>query len=213
LSILLLISVHISCVCNVLGENQMPRGGKRIGAGRPQGTGKYGEATKAVRLPIRIADEILAALAGGSQEIELGTMVQSIFKPERKTKVSLPLYLNPVAAGLPAPTEDYVDDNIDLNRHLVKHPETTYLVRVVGESMIDAGIHPNDMLIVDRSIEVTNGQVVIAVVNGELTVKRIRRVRDKLWLMPENEAFKPIEIDEHTDLHIWGVVTNVIHAL
>jgi len=79
--------------------------------------------------------------------------------------------------------------------------------------MIDAGIHPNDMLIVDRSIEVTNGQVVIAVVNGELTVKRIRKDRDKLWLMPENESFKPIEIDEHTDLHIWGVVTNVIHAL
>ncbi|MFM7887494.1 MAG: LexA family protein [Pseudanabaena sp.] len=191
----------------------MPRGGKRVGAGRPQGTGKYGEATKAVRLPIRIADEILAALDGGSQDIELRTMVQSIFKPDRKTKVRLPLYLNPVAAGIPTTTEDYIDDNIDLNRHLVKHPETTYLVRVVGESMIDAGIHPNDMLIVDRSIEVTNGQVVIAVVNGELTVKRIRKDRDKLWLMPENESFKPIEIDEHTDLHIWGVVTNVIHAL
>ncbi|PZO41745.1 MAG: DNA polymerase V [Pseudanabaena frigida] len=191
----------------------MPRGGKREGAGRPQGTGKYGEATKAVRLPIRIADEILAALAKEPEEIELGTNVESIFRPERTTKLRLPLYLNPVAAGFPAHTEDYVDDNIDLNRHLVKHPDATFLVRVVGESMKDAGIHPNDMLIVDRSIEVTNGQVVIAVVNGELTVKRIRKHRDKLWLMPENKDFKPIEIDENTDLHIWGVVTNVIHAL
>jgi DNA polymerase V len=86
-------------------------------------------------------------------------------------------------------------------------------VRVIGESMKDAGIHPNDMLIVDRSIEVTSGQVVIAVVNGELTVKRISHHQNKLWLMPENEAFRPIEIDEHTDLHVWGVVTNVIHAL
>lgn len=191
----------------------MPRGGKRTGAGRPQGTGKYGEATKAVRLPIRVADEILAALAVEKQEIELGTTVQSIFKPEQKTKVKIPLYLNPVAAGFPAVTEDYIDENIDLNRHLVKHPETTFLVRVTGESMKDAGIHPNDMLIVDRSIEVNSGQVVIAVVNGELTVKRIRKNQDKLWLMPENKDFQPIEIDEHTDLHIWGVVTNVIHAL
>lgn len=191
----------------------MPRGGKREGAGRPQGTGKYGEATKAVRLPIRIADEILAALAKEPEEMEIGITVQSIFKPEGLTKFRLPLYLNPVAAGFPAPTEDYVDDNIDLNRHLVKHPETTFLVRVVGESMKDAGIQSNDMLIVDRSIEVTSGQVVIAVVNGELTVKRILKKSNKLWLMPENETFRPIEIDENTDLHIWGVVTNVIHAL
>ncbi|MBD2176246.1 translesion error-prone DNA polymerase V autoproteolytic subunit [Pseudanabaena sp. FACHB-1998] len=210
----------------------MPRGGKRTGAGRPQGTGKYGEATKAVRLPIRIADEILAALSNKSdpvetgevlaalskksesiEPIELGTTVQSIFRPERKMRVSLPLYLNPVAAGLPTLTEDYIDDNIDLNRHLVKHPDTTFLVRVVGESMKDVGIHPNDMLIVDRSLEVTNGQVVIAVINGDLTVKRIHRDREKLWLMPENKNFSPIEIDEHTDFHIWGVVTNVIHSL
>jgi len=191
----------------------MPRGGKREGAGRPQGTGKYGEATKAVRLPVSVADKILASLATQPEDIEIGTTVASIFKPERTTKFRLPLFLNPVAAGFPAPTEDYIDSNIDLNRHLVKHPETTFLVRVVGESMKDAGIHPNDMLIVDRSIEVTSGQVVIAVVNGELTVKRIRNHQNKLWLMPENEAFRPIEIDENTDLHIWGVVTNVIHAL
>lgn len=205
--------IHLKVSLIRLGENQMPRGGKREGAGRPQGTGKYAEPTKAVRLPISVADKILAELSKQPQEIELGTTVASIFKPERTTKMRLPLYLNPVAAGFPTATEDYIDANIDLNRHLVKHPDSTFLVRVIGESMKDAGIHPNDMLIVDRSIEVTSGQVVIAVVNGELTVKRISHHQNKLWLMPENEAFRPIEIDEHTDLHVWGVVTNVIHAL
>ncbi|WP_201324201.1 translesion error-prone DNA polymerase V autoproteolytic subunit [Pseudanabaena sp. lw0831] len=136
-----------------------------------------------------------------------------LFGAELRSRFRLPLYLNPVAAGFPTYPEDYIEGKIDLNRHLVKHPDTTFLVRVVGESMKDAGIHPNDMLIVDRSIEVTSGQVVIALVNGELTVKRIRNHQNKLWLMPENESFRPIEIDENTDLHIWGVVTNVIHSL
>ncbi|NUN64755.1 translesion error-prone DNA polymerase V autoproteolytic subunit [Pseudanabaena biceps] len=201
----------------------MPRGGKREGAGRPVGTGKYGETTKAVRLPVSIADEILNALANDNtfkivQNIEPTvseptTAIASIFRTKSQTKCLVPLYLNPVAAGLPVTTEDYVEGNIDLNRHLVKHPEATFLVRVVGESMRDVGIHPNDLLVVDRSVEAISGKVVIAVVNGELTVKRLRKHRDKLWLMPENPDFQPIEIDENADFHIWGVVTNVIHAL
>ncbi len=189
----------------------MPRGGKREGAGRPVGTGKYGEQTKAVRLPIRIADEILETLNQAPKEPQ--TTVESMFKPDGQTKYRVPLYLNPIAAGFPAPTDDYLEGKIDLNLHLVKHPESTFLVRVVGESMQNAGIHPRDLLVVDRAIEPVNGKVVIAVVNGELTVKRLRKTRGKLWLMPENPDFEPIEIDENMDLHIWGVVTNVIHAL
>ncbi|ELS32317.1 MULTISPECIES: LexA family protein [Pseudanabaena] len=197
----------------------MPRGGKRQGAGRPVGTGKYNETTKAVRLPVSIADEILEALARipqnlqNPQKIEPSTIVASIFSTNSDTRCRIPLYLNPVAAGLPAPTEDYIEGKIDLNRHLVKHPESTFLVRVIGDSMLDAGIHPSDLLVVDRAIEPISGKVVIAVVNGELTVKRLRKHRNKLWLMPENPNFQPIEIDENVDLHIWGVVTNVIHAL
>jgi DNA polymerase V len=194
----------------------MPRGGKRQGAGRPVGTGKYNETTKAIRLPISLADEILEALTKdpqNSQNIEPATIVSSIFRTDNNTKSRIPLYLNPVAAGFPAPTEDYIEGKIDLNRHLVKHPESTFLVRVVGDSMQDAGIHPRDLLVVDRSLEPISGKVVIAVVNGELTVKRLRKHRNKLWLMPENSDFQPIEIDENVDLHIWGVVTNVIHAL
>ena len=191
----------------------MPRGGKRQGAGRPAGTGKYNETTKAVRLPISLADEILEALARDPQQVEPATIVSSIFKTDNYTKCRVPLFLNPVAAGFPAPTEDYIEGKIDLNRHLVKHPDSTFLVRVVGESMQDAGIHPRDLLVVDRSLEAISGKVVIAVVDGELTVKRLRKHRNKLWLMPENPNFQPIEIGENMERHIWGVVTNVIHAL
>jgi DNA polymerase V len=205
----------------------MPRGGKREGAGRPVGTGKYGETTKAVRLPVSIANKILNALSNDSairivqdydassntETSEPTTTVESIFRTDSQTKYRVPLYLNPIAAGFPVTTEDYVEGKIDLNRHLIKHPESTFLVRVAGESMRDAGIHPSDLLVVDRAMEPISGKVVIAVVNGELTVKRLRKHRDKLWLMPENPDFQPIEIDENADLHIWGVVTNVIHAL
>ena len=184
----------------------MPRGGKRQGAGRPVGTGKYNETTKAIRLPISLADEILEALTKDPQNIEPATIVSSIFRTDNNTKSRIPLYLNPVAAGFPAPTEDYIEGKIDLNRHLVKHPESTFLVRVVGDSMQDAGIHPRDLLVVDRALEPISGKVVIAVVNGELTVKRLRKHRNKLWLMPENSDFQPIEIDENVDLQAGTVV-------
>jgi DNA polymerase V len=204
----------------------MARGGKRLGAGRPKGSGKYGEETKAVRLPVSIADRILASLQAAQDaqdaqseqpenvpaSVDL-TLVESIYTPDNRTKYKLPLYMNPVAAGFPAPTEDYIEGKIDLNRHLIKHPETTFLVRVTGYSMIDAGIHPGDFLIVDRSLEPTNNKVVIAVVNGELTVKRIRKAKGKLFLMPENDSYEPIQIYAETEFHIWGVVTNVIHPL
>lgn len=201
----------------------MARGGKRLGAGRPKGSGKYGEQTKAVRLPVSIADRILESLQAvqeaqaeqpeNESEPANLTLVESIFAPDNRTKYKLPLYMNPVAAGFPAPTEDYIEGKIDLNRHLIKHPEATFLVRVTGYSMIDAGIHPGDLLIVDRSLEPTNNKVVIAVVNGELTVKRIRKAKNKLLLMPENDSYEPIQIYAETEFHIWGVVTNVIHPL
>jgi DNA polymerase V len=207
----------------------MARGGKRVGAGRPKGTGKYGEETKAVRLPVRIADKILASLHAGydvlgalstkdlepEPEPQVANLIpiESIYKPDLKTRYRVPLYMNPVAAGFPAPTEDYVEERLDLNKHLIKHPEASFMVRVTGYSMIDAGIHPGDLLIVDRSLEPTNNKVIIAVVNGELTVKRIRKTRGKLLLIPENDSFEPIQIFAETDFHIWGVVTNVVHPL
>jgi len=119
----------------------------------------------------------------------------------------------PVAAGFPSPAEDYLEGKLDLNKYLIKHPAATFFVRVTGDSMLAAGIHPGDILIVDRSIEPADKKVVIAVIEGELTVKRIRRLKDKILLMPENENYKPLSIDDGMNFEIWGVVTSVIHPL
>jgi len=118
-----------------------------------------------------------------------------------------------VPAGFPSPAEDYIEGKLDLNKHLIKHPAATFFVRVTGDSMINAGIHPGDILIVDRSLDPADKKVVIAVVDGELTVKRIRMIQDKIVLMPENANYEPLRIKEEMSFEIWGVVTNVIHSL
>lgn len=125
--------------------------------------------------------------------------------------MKLPLFAVPVKAGFPSPAEDYLEQNLDLNEHLIQHPAATFFVRVDGESMKGAGIHKDDILIVDRSLEPSNGKIVIAVINGEFTVKRIRLHQEKVFLEPENPQFSPIEINPNWDFQVWGVVTYVIH--
>lgn len=132
---------------------------------------------------------------------------------EQGPPVRLPLYLTLVAAGFPSPADDYVDRKLDLNEHLIEHPAATFFVRVHGDSMIEAGIHSGDLLIVDRAVEPTDGRVIIAAVNGEMTVKRVRRRNGRLLLLPENPEYRPIEITPETDFEIWGVVTHVIHKV
>ena len=171
----------------------MPRGGARKGAGRPKGQGKYGEQTKAIRIPVSKVKYISEVVSKGLYEV--------------------PMYSNKVAAGFPSPADDYLEDKIDLNQYLVKHPAATFLVRASGESMINAGIFPNDILVVDRSLKAEEGKVVIAVVDNELTVKRYRKKGKNIVLEPENEAYDPIIISEESEAFVWGVVTNVIHNL
>ncbi len=171
----------------------MARGGARKGAGRPKGQGKYGEATKAIRIPISKVDYVSKVVNRGLHEV--------------------PLYGNKVAAGFPSPADDYLEDKIDLNRYLVKHPSSTFLVRASGDSMINAGIFPDDILIVDRSLKAENGKVVIAVMDNELTVKRYKTNGKKIVLEPENPKYKPITVEKESEGYIWGVVTNVIHNL
>ena len=171
----------------------MPRGGARKGAGRPKGQGRYGEQTKAVRIPVSKVKYISEIISKGLYEV--------------------PMYSNKVAAGFPSPADDYLEDKIDLNQYLVKHPAATFLVRASGESMINAGIFPNDILVVDRSLKAEDGKVVIAVVDNELTVKRYRKRGKSIVLEPENEAYDPIIISEESEAFVWGVVTNVIHNL
>ncbi len=140
------------------------------------------------------------------------TIVTKIFTADTSTSSVHPLVVSSVSAGFPSPADDYIEGQLDLNQHLIRHPVATFFVRVEGDSMIDAGIHPGDILIVDRALEPKDKNVVIANLNGELTVKRIRIKHKKILLMPENENYFPLAIPKETDFEVWGIVTYVIHA-
>ncbi len=170
-----------------------PSGGKRQGAGRPSGSGRFGEKTKAIRIP----------------ESMVGAVKDYVVSKGYK----LPIYGTKIAAGFPSPADDYIEGSLDLNEHLIQHPAATFFVRVSGLSMIDVGMYPDDILIVDKSIEPIHGKIVIAAIDGELTVKRLYKKSGTVRLMPENENFTPIELESESDLIIWGVVTNVIHSV
>ncbi|BCA95646.1 SOS response transcriptional regulator [Legionella antarctica] len=172
----------------------MPRGGKRQGAGRPKGYGKFGfESTKQIRIPVSRLSDIKASLE------------------QHKPVSSLPLYSSKVQAGFPSPADDYIERYLDLNAEYIKHPSATFLVTAIGDSMVDAGIYSGDVLIVDKSLEAVDGKIVIAAVNGELTVKRLSRKKGRVQLLPANSKYKPIDITDEQDVVIWGVVTLVLH--
>ena len=116
-------------------------------------------------------------------------------------------------AGFPSPAEDYLDRRLDLHEYLVRNEAATFFLRAHGDSMLGAGIHDGDLLIVDRSVEAGHKRVVIAALDGELTVKRLLRRGSRVLLAPENPRFSPIDITEHEYVHIWGVVTHVVHKL
>lgn len=146
------------------------------------------------------------------------TIVDNIVLPilkvsEFPTLINLPLFASKVPAGFPSPADDHLEASIDLNQQYIKHPSATFFVKVQGHSMIGAGIHNGDMLLVDRSLEAQSGSIVIAVVNGELTVKRLLLNEEEVWLWPENPEYPPVQIKEGMELHIWGVVAHVIHSL
>jgi DNA polymerase V len=125
----------------------------------------------------------------------------------------LKLYSSRIQAGFPSPADDFLEKELDLNELLVRNPASTFLVRVRGESMKNAGIFDGDVIVVDRTVEPENGKVILGVLNGEFTVKRIAKKLDRLYLLPENPTFDPIEINESMDFHVWGVVTYCLHKL
>jgi DNA polymerase V len=127
--------------------------------------------------------------------------------------VSAPLFASKVPAGFPSPADDHLETKLDLNSHYIRNPTATFFVRVQGQSMIGAGIYDNDLLVVDRSLEAKSGAIVIAVVNNELMVKRLVIRDDGVFLMPENPAYEPIQLNDFMELHVWGVVAHVIHSL
>ena len=127
--------------------------------------------------------------------------------------LDIPFYQSNVPAGFPSPAEDFMDLDLNLQEHLVQHPSATFCVRVTGDSMENAGIFSGDVMVVDRALESKNNSIVLAVLDGEFTVKRIQKRAGKLYLKPENKNFSPIEIIEEMNFQVWGVVTHIIHKV
>jgi DNA polymerase V len=133
--------------------------------------------------------------------------VAGVYLPDRRTRWSRPVILFRVPAGFPSPAEDYVEGRIDLNRDLIKHPLSTFYIRVSGDSMVGAGILPGALLVVDRAVEAHDGHVVVARIGDELCVKRLSMSDEgRIRLLSENEIYLPIEITEGMDFEVWGRV-------
>jgi DNA polymerase V len=171
----------------------MEHGGKRTGAGRPKGQGRYGTTTTAIRVPDYLVEDVKDYSVNGGYKI--------------------PLFSSYVEAGYPSVAEDHIEDMLDMNNLLIRNPKTTFCVRVTGLSMIEAGIYEGDKLIVDSSITPIEGKIVVAAIDGMLTVKRLGYIDGRPFLLPENLNFDPIPILENSEVHIWGVVTNILRSV
>ena len=136
--------------------------------------------------------------------------------PDFSTHQSLPFADGGVRAGFPSPAQDYMDRTIDLNRELIRHPAATFYSKVVGDSMIEAGIHPGDLLVIDRSIDPYDGCTAVCLLNGDFTVKELDMSvyeRKIIRLIPHNPNYKPIVVSDNDQFEIWGVVSYVIHKV
>ena len=137
--------------------------------------------------------------------------ILSVINIRNNKKTVTPLFLDSVSAGFPSPATDYMENKLDLNEYLVKHPAATFIVKASGPSMIEAGISSGDLLIVDRSIVPKNNNIVIASIFGDLTVKKLHKKGSTLFLLSANNQYPSIEIKEEMECFLWGVVTYVIH--
>ncbi len=140
----------------------------------------------------------------------LSAMVGQVCRASCRSICALPLFLSKVPAGFPSPADDYLEGELDLNELLIQHPAATFFVRLAGDSMIKAGLLDGDILVVDRAVKARHRQIVVAVVDGEMTVKRLYSHGGRVELHPENPAYKPILIGEDRELTIWGVVVGSV---
>lgn len=171
----------------------------------PQGTASFSRVVRGKAAALTLTNQARVVLfmfhLPGTQNV-----LRPALSPPR---LELPLFSSPVEAGFPSPADDHLEGKLDLNEHLVRRPAATFFLKAVGESMVGAGIFDGDLLIVDRSITAQAGDIVIAAVHGELTVKRLSRVGNQWQLAAENPAFPALPIvDENCE--IWGVVTRSI---
>lgn len=150
----------------------------------------------------------------GIKDIRLvwDSSIESIRRAGGCVPALFPLFVARIPAGFPSPADDYVDKGLDLNEFLVRHPAATFFVRVSGDSMTGAGINSGDVLVVDRAESVRDRSIVIAVLNGELTVKRFVREDGRVWLLSENRNYPSLEVTGEADFEVWGVVVHVIHS-
>ena len=135
------------------------------------------------------------------------------FQEEASSSLFIPLATESISAGFPSPAEDYIELGIDLNKHLIKNPISTFFLRVSGNSMNNAGIYNNDLLIIDRSINPVPGHIVVALLDGEFTLKRLIKKQDNYYLKADKENYPAINLYEYIDIQIWGVAIYSIHEL
>ena len=138
------------------------------------------------------------------------TTILDFYAPDYSTELELPYVDVGISAGFPSPADDFIELTIDLNRELIKHKDSTFFAKVKGDSMKNAGIFDGDLLIIDKSLEPQDGKIAICQIDGDFTVKRIKKENDIVWLIAENEDYKPIKVTEENELMIWGIV---IHSI
>tara|TARA_Y100001970_G_scaffold161236_1_gene197224 strand:- start:2310 stop:2741 length:432 start_codon:yes stop_codon:yes gene_type:complete len=131
-------------------------------------------------------------------------------KPEKGDSLGQWLVEQGISAGFPSPADDFKEIRISLDKELVKNSESTFYARVSGDSMIEAGLDDSDLIVIDRSLDPENGKIAVCFIDGEFTVKTIKKEKNKIFLMPQNKIYKPIEVEEGNELIIWGIVTYVI---
>lgn len=181
------------------------------------GTGHYGESTKVMRIPESAVTDVREFLA---KRAKVNLMPEQLLPPgtevwkaaENPPVVLRPLASHKVQAGFPSPADDYIEKMLDLNALMVNDAESTFFYRVTGMSMKDVGIFPDDILVVSRAANPVNDDIVIAILDGELTVKRLSIQGSRVALVAENPAFKPIIVRNGQELVVWGVVTHAIHS-
>tara|TARA_B110000902_G_C14126564_1_gene520304 strand:+ start:96 stop:536 length:441 start_codon:yes stop_codon:yes gene_type:complete len=134
----------------------------------------------------------------------------TFFTPENLNTLGAVYFDTGISAGFPSPAEDFKQERLSLDNELIKNKEATFFARVSGQSMVDAGLSDNDLLVIDRSLSPAHNKIAVCFLDGEFTVKRLKVEKDEVWLQPENKNYQPIKITEENDFVIWGIVTNVI---
>ena len=134
-----------------------------------------------------------------------------LFSIIKKTQINIPVFLDKVSAGFPSPATDYMENKLDLNEYLIRHPAATFIVKASGSSMVNADIYSGDLLVVDRSVTPKSNNIVIASIFGDLTVKKLKKKEKSFFLISANDEYPSIEVKEEMECFIWGVVTYIIH--